>query len=74
MLSKSQAKAFFLGGTVLFSAVFLGLTVDSHRQMAERTNEQELSESVIRGKEIWKGKTVWAAIPFWVRAPTMHRI
>ncbi|HBS03887.1 MAG TPA: nitric oxide reductase, partial [Leptospiraceae bacterium] len=54
MLSKSQAKAFFLGGTVLFSAVFLGLTVDTHRQMAERTNEQELSESVIRGKEIWE--------------------
>ncbi|MEQ8351926.1 MAG: c-type cytochrome [Leptospiraceae bacterium] len=54
MLSKSQARAFFLGGTALFSAVFLGLTVDTHRQMAERTNEHELSESVIRGKEIWE--------------------
>lgn len=54
MLSKSQARAFFLGGTVLFSAVFLGLTIDTHMQMAERTNEQNLSESVIRGKEIWE--------------------
>lgn len=54
MLSKSQAKVFFLGGTALFSAIFLGLTIDTHRQMAERTNEQNLTESVIRGKKIWE--------------------
>ena len=54
MLSKSQAKVFFLGGTVLFSAIFLGLTYDTHRQNAERTNEASLTESVIRGKEIWE--------------------
>lgn len=54
MLSKSQAKVFFLGGTALFSAIFLGLTWDTHRQNAERTNEQNLTESVIRGKKIWE--------------------
>ena len=54
MLSKSQAKVFFLGGTLLFSAIFLGLTYDTHRQNAERTNEASLTESVIRGKEIWE--------------------
>lgn len=54
MLSKSQAKVFFLGGTLLFSAIFLGLTYDTHRQNAERTNEANLTESVIRGKEIWE--------------------
>ncbi|MCB1165045.1 MAG: c-type cytochrome [Leptospiraceae bacterium] len=56
MLSKSQAKAFFLGGTVLFSAIFLGLTYDAHRQAADRTNEAELTDSVIRGKKIWEDK------------------
>lgn len=31
MLSKSQARAFFVGGTALFSVIFLGLTVDTLR-------------------------------------------
>ncbi|MEQ9364520.1 MAG: c-type cytochrome [Leptospirales bacterium] len=54
MLSKSQARAFFLIGTALCSALFIGLTVDTVRQTAARTNEQNLSESVLRGKEIWE--------------------
>ena len=29
MLSKSAARAFFIGGTVIVSAVFVGLTVDT---------------------------------------------
>ncbi|MBX7056595.1 MAG: c-type cytochrome [Leptospirales bacterium] len=53
MLSKSQARAFFLIGTALFSALFLGLTVDSLRQTGERTRGQNLSEEVKRGKAIW---------------------
>ncbi|MCR9140887.1 MAG: c-type cytochrome [bacterium] len=54
MLSKSQARAFFLIGTALFSALFIGLTVDTVRQTAARTNEQNLSDSVKRGKLIWE--------------------
>ncbi|MCB1174756.1 MAG: c-type cytochrome [Leptospiraceae bacterium] len=54
MLSKSQARFFFLGGTLLFALVFLGLTWDTHRQTANRTNEAQLSESVVRGKAIWE--------------------
>lgn len=54
MLSKSQARAFFLIGTVLFSALFIGLTVDTVRQTAARTNEQNLTPSVLRGKLIWE--------------------
>lgn len=34
MLLKSQARAFFLGGTALFSALFIGLPMDSVRQTA----------------------------------------
>jgi hypothetical protein len=33
---------FFLGGTFLFSAIFIGLTVDTHRQLPERTHTKRL--------------------------------
>ncbi|MEK6231575.1 MAG: c-type cytochrome [Luteolibacter sp.] len=54
MLSKSQARAFFLGGTGVFSLAFLGLTYDSHKQVPKQTNEDKLTEQVIRGKKIWE--------------------
>ena len=53
MLSKSQARIFFLGGTIFFSAIFLFLTVDTLRQVPERSNEQNLGESAIRGKHLF---------------------
>jgi nitric oxide reductase subunit C len=56
MLSKSQARAFFLGGTFLFSAVFIGLTIDTLNQNDKRTKSQNLSDSVKRGKLIWENK------------------
>ncbi|MEZ4462509.1 MAG: cytochrome c [bacterium] len=54
MLSKSQAKWFFLIFTFGFSGVFLWLTVDTLMQVPERSNEDKLDASVIRGKEIWE--------------------
>jgi len=54
MLSKSAARRFFILGTFLFSAIFLALTVDTVRQIPERTNEDQLSASVVRGKVIWE--------------------
>lgn len=54
MLSKSAAKAFFLGGTALTAAVFLGLTWDTFQQIPGRTNAAALSESAIRGKHLWE--------------------
>lgn len=54
MLSKSQARLFFLVATLGFSGVFLFLTVDTMRQVGERTNEDQLTAEVIRGKEIWE--------------------
>ncbi|MBN8246898.1 MAG: cytochrome c [Verrucomicrobia bacterium] len=54
MLSKSQARLFFLGGTGLFGAAFLALTVDSMRQIPALTHEDRLTEPVARGKRIWE--------------------
>lgn len=54
MLSKSQARVFFLGGTGLFTAIFLALSIDSMRQIPKLTRQHELTESVVRGKAIWE--------------------
>lgn len=53
MLSKSQAKAFFIWGTVLCGAAFIGLTIDTFRQIPGLTNQQNMTESVIRGKHLF---------------------
>ncbi|HHO55351.1 MAG TPA: cytochrome c, partial [Trueperaceae bacterium] len=54
MLSKSQARLFFLIGTVGFSLLFLFLTVDTMRQVPKQTNQDQITEAVIRGKRIWE--------------------
>ena len=54
MLSKGQARTFFLGGTFLFSAAFIGLTIDTHRHIPEQTNEHLITEEVVAGKKIWE--------------------
>lgn len=53
MLSKTQAKLFFLVGTALCSVAFLGLTVDTFRQIPGQTRQQNLSEEAVRGKHLW---------------------
>ncbi len=53
MLSKSQARLFFFGGTAFFTTIFLLLTIDTIRQVPERSNEQNLTESAIRGKHLF---------------------
>lgn len=54
MLSKSQAKIFFLGGTGVFSAAFLALTVDTHRIVPAQTRQANITPQVAAGKRIWE--------------------
>ncbi len=54
MLSKSQAKSFFLGGTVLCSVAFIGLTVDTFKRIPSQTHQEKMNESVIRGKHLFE--------------------
>lgn len=54
MLSKSAARAFFVGGTLLFSGVFLFLTVDTVLQIPKQTKQSEMTDAVVRGKIIWE--------------------
>ena len=53
MLSKSQARLFFLGGTAFFGAIFIFLTIDSLREIPARQHSDQMNASVIRGKHIW---------------------
>lgn len=54
MLSKKQARAFFLGGTLVTFLVFIGLTIYSFSVDNDQTNHDQLSDAAIRGKYIWE--------------------
>ncbi|MBK8599724.1 MAG: cytochrome c [Flavobacterium sp.] len=54
MLSKSQARAFFLGGTLVTFLVFIGLTIYSFMPKNDQTNHGKIDAQVVRGKEIWE--------------------
>jgi nitric oxide reductase subunit C len=54
MLSKKQARAFFLGGTVVTFAIFIGLTIFSFSKSQDQTHHDKITEEVIRGKELWE--------------------
>ncbi len=55
MLSKSQAKVFFLGGTIITFLIFLGLSWNSlSNDVPKQTHEENLSAQVISGKRIWE--------------------
>ncbi len=54
MLSKSQARAFFLGGTLVTFATFIGLTVYSFIPENDQTNHEMIDPQVVRGKELWE--------------------
>jgi len=55
MLSKKQAKIFFLGGTVVFFGLFLALSYETiTASIPEKTNADEITDLVVQGKHIWE--------------------
>ena len=52
--SKSTARNIFLGGSLFFILVFLGMTYDTHQKLPKLDNRQNLTESVARGKLVWE--------------------
>ena len=54
MLSKKQARAFFLGGTLVTFLAFIGLTIYSFSEPQDQTNHAAITEEVVRGKELWE--------------------
>ena len=54
MLSKKQALLFFLGGTILFSIIFIGLSIDTVTNgIPKHTHEENMTAEVIAGRTIW---------------------
>ncbi len=53
MLSKKQARAFFLGGTLVTFLIFIGLTIFSLSKDVDQTNHENITEAVVRGKNLW---------------------
>ena len=52
-MTKRHTRLFFIVGTLLFSAIFLGLTIDSHRQFGKLTNADKITPQVVEGKHVW---------------------
>ena len=48
-MTKRHTRMFFIGGTLLFAAIFLILTVDSHRQFNTLTNADRITPAVSEG-------------------------
>jgi nitric oxide reductase subunit C len=53
VLSKSAARAFFLGGTAVTVLAFVGLTVDTVGQVPARSHAESLTAAVKRGHDLW---------------------
>jgi nitric oxide reductase subunit C len=52
-MTKATTRRFFFGGTLLFTLVFIGLTIDTHRSIGSRTNEADLTDRVKSGLRVW---------------------
>ncbi|MBS7350445.1 MAG: cytochrome c [Comamonas sp.] len=52
--TKQMARNMFYGGSIFFGLVFAGLIFDSEQRIPERSNAQNLTDSVVRGKHVWE--------------------
>lgn len=52
-MTKASTRRFFFGGTVLFTLVFIGLTLHTHSTIAARTHADRIDEAVVRGLHVW---------------------
>ena len=52
--TKEMARNIFYGGSLFFILVFVGLVFHSERVIPARSNQQALTESVVRGKAVWE--------------------
>lgn len=52
-MNKRQTRSFAIISTAIAALVFLGLTLDSHRQFPTLTNAENITPAVTRGKDVW---------------------
>lgn len=54
MLSKKQARAFFLGGTFVTFLAFIGLTIFSLSKNQDQAHSENITPAVVRGKHLFE--------------------
>lgn len=54
MLSKKQARAFFLGGTLVTFLIFIGLTIFSLSKSQDQSHAENITPAVVRGKHLFE--------------------
>lgn len=52
--TKGMARNIYYGGSLFFILVFLALTYHTEKTVPERTNAENLTEAVVRGKHVWE--------------------
>lgn len=52
-MNKRQSRMFAIASTGIAAVIFLGLTIDSHRQFPHLTNAQNITPEVKRGQDVW---------------------
>ena len=52
--TKEMARNIFYGGSLFFILVFIGLVFHTEGHIPARSNQQAMTESVVRGKLVWE--------------------
>ncbi|KZY30911.1 MULTISPECIES: cytochrome c [unclassified Oleiphilus] len=52
--TKGMARNIYYGGGVFFFLLLVGLTFDTMRILPERDHRENITEAVVKGKEIWE--------------------
>jgi nitric oxide reductase subunit C len=52
--TKGMARNIYYGGGFFFFLLLLGLTFDTMLALPERDNRDQITEAVVRGKELWE--------------------
>jgi len=53
-ITKSMAKNIYYGGGTFALLIFIALSFDTVKQIPERSNEVNMTHSVVEGKELWE--------------------
>src|SRR6185295_9908320 len=55
-MTRRGTRLFFFVSTLASAAIFVGLTIDSHRQFPKLTHSAAIDASVVAGKDVWHRK------------------
>lgn len=53
-ITKNMAKNIYFGGGLFAILVFAGLTLDTVHQIPKLSNDDKITESIVRGKNLWE--------------------